>query len=67
MNTLLHIIGISFLAILFVREIGYRFIKPLSCELCMAFWMSAFWFHSIEGLLFASVSALIATILNKYI
>jgi hypothetical protein len=67
MITLLQIIGISFLAILWVRELGYRFVKPLSCELCMAFWMSAFWFHSIEGILYASVSGLIATLLNKYI
>jgi hypothetical protein len=67
MNTLIQIIGISSLALIFVREWGYKFIKPFSCELCLSFWMGLLWWHSIEGILYAGASAIAATILNRYI
>ncbi len=67
MNTLLQIIGISWAANLFVSHIGYKYKKPFSCELCMAFWIGLFYFHSVEGLFFAFTSSVIAVLINRYV
>lgn len=67
MNILLTIIGISWASNIFVSRIGHKYAKPFSCELCMAFWISLLYFHSIEGVFYAFVSSMIAVITNRYI
>lgn len=67
MTILLIIIGISWMANLFVQKIGYKYMKPFSCELCMAFWIGLFYFHSVEGVFFAFTSSVIAVLINRYI
>jgi len=67
MTILLIITGISWMANLFVQKIGYKYMKPFSCELCMAFCMALFYFHSLEGVFFAFTSGLIAVLINRYV
>jgi hypothetical protein len=67
MKDLLQILGIASMSIIWVREFGYRFKKPLSCELCLSFWVTLFWFHSIEGIPLAFLAAASSTIINKYL
>jgi len=55
------------MSLIFVREFGYKYPKPFSCELCMAFWITLFWYHSLIGIPFAFAAATTATLLNKYI
>jgi hypothetical protein len=67
-NTLIEICGIASAGVILVRNWTWRLkVKPFTCELCMAFWLGALYFHSIEGLTFAFLSAAIATLINKYI
>ena len=67
MTILLIIIGISWAANLFVQKIGHKYMKPFSCELCMAFWMALIYFHSVEGVFFALTSSVIAVMINRYV
>ena len=64
MNTLLQIIGISWASNLFVSHIGYKYKKPFSCELCMAFWLGLFYFHSVEGLFFELLRLLLMVLVD---
>ena len=68
MNTLLLIMGIASMAIIFVREFGYKLkYKPFTCELCMAFWLTSIYFHSVDGIIYGFLAGATATILNRYI
>lgn len=67
MQDLLVILGIASMSLIFVRQFGYKYPKPFSCELCMAFWITLFWYHSLIGIPFAFAAATTATLLNKYI
>lgn len=67
-NTLIEICGIASAGVILVRNWTYRLkIKPFTCELCMAFWLGAIYFHTIEGLTFAFLAAAIATFINKHL
>ena len=67
-NTLIEICGIASAAVILVRNWTYRIgVKPFTCELCMAFWLGALYFHTIEGLTFAFLAAAIATQINKHL
>ena len=67
-NTLYEILGIASAGVILVRNWTYRIgVKPFTCELCMAFWLGALYFHTIEGLTFAFLAAAIATLINKYL
>lgn len=67
-NTLIEICGIASAGVILVRNWTYRLkIKPFTCELCMAFWLGALYFHTLEGLTFAFLAAAIATLLNKHL
>lgn len=68
MKDLLIITAIASTGLIFVREFGWRLkIKPFTCELCMAFWLTAFYYHNIEGIFYGFLAGAIATYLNKYI
>lgn len=67
-NTLIEICGIASAGVILVRNLTYRLgVKPFTCELCMAFWLGAIYFHTLEGLTFAFLAAAIATLLNKHL
>ena len=67
-NTLIEICGIASAGVILVRNWTWRLkVKPFTCELCMAFWLGALYFHSIEGLTFAFLAAAIATLINKHL
>jgi hypothetical protein len=67
-NTLIEICGIASAAVILVRNWTWRLrVKPFTCELCMGFWLGALYFHTLEGLTFAFLSAAIATLINKYL
>jgi hypothetical protein len=67
-NTLIEICGIASAGVILVRNWTYRLrVKPFTCELCMAFWLGALYFHTLEGLTFAFLAAAIATLLNKHL
>jgi hypothetical protein len=67
-NTLYEILGIASAGVILVRNWTWRLkVKPFTCELCMAFWLGAIYFRTLEGLTFAFLAAAIATLINKYL
>jgi hypothetical protein len=67
-NTLIEICGIASAGVILVRNWTWRLkVKPFTCELCMAFWLGAIYFRTLEGLTFAFLAAAIATLINKYL
>jgi hypothetical protein len=68
MSHTFEIIGLASAGVILVRNWTYRLkVKPFTCELCLAFWLSVIYFHSLEGVLFSFASAMIAAILNRYV
>lgn len=68
MNVLFEILGLASAGVILVREITWKLkYKPFTCELCMAFWLSVFYFHSVEGILFGFLASMIAVIMNRYV
>jgi hypothetical protein len=68
MNLTFEILGIASMGVILVRNFTYKFkVKPFTCELCMAFWLSVLYFHSLEGVLFSFAAGMIATIMNRYV
>ena len=68
MSHTFEIIGLASMGVILVRNWTYRLkVKPFTCELCLAFWLSVIYFHSLEGVLFSFASGMIAAILNRYV
>jgi hypothetical protein len=68
MSLTFEILGLASMGVILVRNFTYKFkVKPFTCELCMAFWLSVLYFHSLEGVLFSFASGMIAAILNRYV
>ena len=68
MNHTFEILGLASAGVILVRNWTYRLkVKPFTCELCLAFWLSVMYFHSLEGVLFSFVAGMTAAILNRYV
>ena len=68
MSHTFEIIGLASMGVILVRNWTYRLkVKPFTCELCLAFWLSVIYFHSFEGVLFSFAAAMTAAILNRYV
>ena len=68
MSLTFEILGLASAGVILVRNWTYKFkVKPFTCELCMAFWLSVMYFHSLEGVLFSFAAGMIAAILNRYV
>lgn len=65
---LIEIFGLASAGVILVRNFTWRLkVKPFTCEMCTTFWLSALYFHTIEGILFSFLAAAISIIINKYI
>ncbi len=68
MSLTFEILGLASAGVILVRNFTYKFkVKPFTCELCMAFWLSVMYFHSLEGVLFSFASGMIAAMINRYV
>ena len=68
MSLTFEIIGLASMGVILVRNWTYRLkVKPFTCELCLAFWLSVIYFHSPEGVLFSFAAGMTAAILNRYV
>jgi len=68
MSHTFEIIGLASMGVILVRNWTYRLkVKPFTCELCLAFWLSVLYFHSLEGVLFSFASGMIAAMINRYV
>jgi len=68
MSHTFEIIGLASMGVILVRNWTYKLkVKPFTCELCLAFWLSVLYFHSLEGVLFSFASGMIAAMINRYV
>jgi len=68
MNHTFEILGLASAGVILVRNWTYRLkVKPFTCELCLAFWLSVMYFHSLEGVLFSFAAGMTAAIMNRYV
>ena len=68
MSLTFEILGLASMGVILVRNWTYRLkVKPFTCELCLAFWLSVMYFHSLEGVLFSFASGMIAAMINRYV
>jgi len=68
MSHTFEIIGLASMGVILVRNWTYRLkVKPFTCELCLAFWLSVLYFHSLEEVLFSFASGMIAAMINRYV
>ena len=68
MSLTFEILGLSCAGVILVRNWTYRLkVKPFTCELCLAFWLSVMYFHSLEGVLFSFAAGMTAAIINRYV